>query len=56
MNYYDRPMAAAGWKSYRYKGTYGWIMIGAIDDADALREARRSCSGPVSLENLQMVT
>jgi hypothetical protein len=39
---HDRPMAAAGLKSYRYKGRFGWIMIGATDDADAMQQARRS--------------
>jgi hypothetical protein len=41
---HDRPMAASPLKSYRYRGNYGWIMIGAKDDADALREAQRSLS------------
>jgi hypothetical protein len=39
---HDRPCAAAGLLSYRYRGRYGWVMIGATDDADALREAGRS--------------
>lgn len=38
----DRPCAAAGLVSYRCKGRFGWIMVGARDDADALREARRT--------------
>lgn len=38
----DRPCAAPGLVSYRYLGRYGWVMIGATDDADALREAGRS--------------
>lgn len=38
----DRPMAAAGLTSYRYRGRYGWIMIGAKDRHDALKEASRS--------------
>ena len=37
---HDRPLAAKGLVSYRYRGRYGWIMIGAKDNADALREAR----------------
>lgn len=32
----------AGLTSYRYRGRYGYIMIGANDDDDAEREARRS--------------
>ena len=37
-------MAVEGLTSYRYKGDYGWIMIGAQDDADAVNEAGRSLS------------
>jgi hypothetical protein len=44
METYDRPCAAPGLTSYRYRGAYGWIMIGAIGHADALREAARSLS------------
>jgi len=50
----DRPLAAEGLQSYRYKGIFGWIMIGAKDDEDALKEARRSMStSSVQLENLE---
>jgi hypothetical protein len=35
-------MASAGLTSYRLRGRYGWIMIGARDHDDAMREARRS--------------
>lgn len=38
------PLAAKGLISYRYKGRFGWIMIGAKDDNDALNEAKRSIS------------
>lgn len=38
----DKPLAAPGLVSYRCRGPYGWIMIGAKDDADAMREAQRS--------------
>lgn len=54
MNMTDKPMAAPGLISYRYRGRYGWIMIGALDDADALREANRSTDGPVTMDNLQV--
>lgn len=47
---HDRPCAAPGLTSYRAKGRYGWIMIGAKDDADALREARRSTDTPTDLQ------
>lgn len=48
----DRPLAAAPNKSYRLKGAYGWIMIGAMDDQGAMSEARRSTDHP-RLEDLQ---
>jgi hypothetical protein len=38
----DKPLAAPGLTSYRCKGSFGWIMIGAHDHADAMRQARRS--------------
>lgn len=38
----DRPIAAPGLTSYRCKGRFGWIMIGAKDHEDALSEAYRS--------------
>jgi hypothetical protein len=44
----------AGLISYRYRGRYGWIMIGAKDDNDALREAQRSTSDKVTMNNLQI--
>jgi hypothetical protein len=51
----DRPCAAKGLISYRYKGHYGWIMIGAKDHTDALNEARRSIvNGVVSPDRLQV--
>ena len=49
-----KPMASKGFISYRYKGPYGYIMIGATDDDDALKEARRSSSKPVTIENLEI--
>jgi hypothetical protein len=52
MDHWDRPLAAEGFTSYRYRGRYGWIMIGARDDADAMREAARSgpYTDPAGLE------
>ena len=46
----DRPMADHGWLSYRARGRYGWIMIGASDDADAMLEALRSTAAPTDLQ------
>lgn len=42
----DRPLAVDGLASYRCRSPYGWIMIGARDDEDAMREARRSTAAP----------
>lgn len=42
---HDRPLAAAGLTSYRLRGRYGWIMIGATDHEHAMREAARSTTG-----------
>lgn len=51
---HDKPMAAEGLVSYRYRGRYGWVMIGAVDDKDALNEARRSINGPVTIDRLEV--
>jgi len=48
----DRPLATAPNKSYRHKSAFGWIMIGAMDDQHAMREARRSTENP-RYEDLQ---
>lgn len=50
----DRPCAAQGLTSYRYRGAYGWIMIGARDHGDALKEACRSTGGGCSFDRLQV--
>jgi hypothetical protein len=43
--YWNRPCADASLISYRCLGRFGWIMIGAKSDDDALNEARRSWPG-----------
>lgn len=48
------PLAVPGLESYRYRGRYGWIMIGAKSDEEALREAARSTVGEVSRGNLEV--
>lgn len=48
--YWERPCAALGLQSYRARGRYGWVMIGATDDADAMREALRSTDRVETLE------
>lgn len=53
----NKPCAADGLTSYRYKGQLGWIMIGAKNEHEALREALRSieCAhSGVSRDNLQV--
>ena len=50
----EKPLASSGFKSYRYQGRYGPIMIGAKDHDDALNEAKRSTRDPVSHEHLEM--
>ena len=50
----ELPLANYGYLSYRYRGRYGWVMIGAKNDADALIEAQRSCESTVSSENLEV--
>lgn len=53
-DYWNRPCAAQGLTSYRYdNGRYGWIMIGAVDDTDALSEAGRSSSDTIDPAKLQ---
>ena len=42
----DRPLAGRGLTSYRLRGRYGYIMIGARDHEDAMREAARSTPNP----------
>lgn len=42
---HEKPLAAPGLNSYRCRGRFGWIMIGARDHDEAMREARRSYEG-----------
>jgi len=51
---HDKPLAASGLLSFRYKGRYGYVMIGATNTEDALREARRSIDGPALVQNLDI--
>lgn len=53
-NTHDRPLAVPGLTSYRYRGRFGWIMIGARDTADALREAARSTDDTITPERLEI--
>ena len=47
------PMASKGLISYRCKSRFGYIMIGAKDANDAMREAARSTPNP-DRENLEV--
>jgi len=51
---HNKPMAIKGLTSYRYKGRYGFIMIGATDKADGLKQAQRSTSDKVSIDKLEV--
>ena len=50
---HNKPLAIKGLKSYRYRGRYGFIMIGATDTQDALKEACRSTESKVIIDNLE---
>ena len=54
MNITGKPLADHGLISYRYRGRYGWIMIGAKDDTDAQNEARRSTDDAVTADKLEI--
>ena len=45
---HNKPCAAQGLTSYRYRGTYGYIMIGASNYSDAKRQAELSTTGPIN--------
>lgn len=52
---HEKPLAGDGLTSYRYRGPYGYVMIGARDHQDALNEARRSLTeGDATIDNLQV--
>lgn len=51
---WNKPLATTGFASYRYRGTFGWIMIGAHDMEEALDEARRSTDADIERANLQI--
>lgn len=52
--YWNRPCAGSGLTSYRYKGPFGFIMIGAKDVKGALYEASRSTGKPTAVTNLEV--
>lgn len=46
MAFHDQPCAQAPWTSYRLRGPFGCIMIGAMNADEALEEAERSTATP----------
>lgn len=56
IHFTDKPLAAKGLISYRYKGNFGWIMIGAYNHDDAMNQAKRNiCSAhKLTKDNLQI--
>lgn len=51
---HNRPCAAAGLTSYRYRLRHGFVMIGANGAKDALVQARRSTDSEVTIDNLEI--
>lgn len=49
----DHPMASNGLITYRYRGRYGFIYIGASTDTEALSEAQRSTDDKVTPDRLE---
>ena len=47
------PMASNGLITYRYRGRYGFIYIGASTDTKALSEAQRSTDDKVTPDRLE---
>lgn len=45
-DFWNRPCAGRGLDSYRYRGRFGFIMIGAVSPGDAMQEAKRSTPAP----------
>ena len=53
IHFTDKPCAAMGLLSFLYMGRFGFIMIGATDNQDALKQAQRSTSDKVSIDRLE---
>lgn len=51
---HDKPLASPGFISYRYIGRYGYIHIGARNNAEALKEASRSTSDTIDPGKLEI--
>lgn len=53
MRFTEKPLAVCPYKSYRYRGAFGWVMIAAMDNEDALKEAQRSVESTVTMDRLE---
>lgn len=51
---HERPLAIKGLTSYRYRGVWGWVMIGARDVRQALSEASRTDPRYTDMSKLQV--
>ena len=51
--WWDKPLATPPYRSYRYEGSYGWIMISAATYAEARTEVGRSTPHPFEAARLQ---
>lgn len=49
----SKPLAAPGFISYRCKQPFGWVMIGARNDEDAMKQAKQSTPN-AKIEDLQV--
>ena len=49
----NHPMASNDLITYRYRGRYGFIYIGANTDTEALSEAQRSTDDKVTPDRLE---
>ena len=52
--FYEKPCAIPGLISYRYRSSFGWVMIGATDHHDAMQQVARSINGAAHANLLQV--
>lgn len=48
--FHHRPCAARGLHSYRFAHAHGFVMIGALNDSDAMTQARLSTQAQGELQ------
>lgn len=51
---HEKPCAAHGLVSFRYRQDFGYIMIGAKDQEDAVREVKRTTNDALILDRLEV--